>query len=64
MGLLDTLKKITLGADEAPIPVLGRNDSCWCGSGEKYKRCHLAEDERKRSDQRAATRTMARRRAF
>ena len=20
---------------------LGRNDPCWCGSGEKYKRCHL-----------------------
>ena len=20
---------------------LGRNDSCWCGSGKKYKRCHL-----------------------
>ena len=18
----------------------GRNDPCWCGSGEKYKRCH------------------------
>lgn len=23
---------------------LGRNDPCWCGSGRKYKRCHLAED--------------------
>lgn len=21
-----------------------RNDPCWCGSGEKYKRCHLAKD--------------------
>src|SRR5918992_4068383 len=20
---------------------LGRNESCWCGSGKKYKRCHL-----------------------
>lgn len=20
---------------------IGRNDPCWCGSGEKYKRCHL-----------------------
>ena len=26
---------------------LGRNDECWCGSGRKYKRCHLEEDERK-----------------
>jgi hypothetical protein len=22
----------------------GRNDPCWCGSGRKYKHCHLAED--------------------
>src|SRR5580698_490327 len=20
---------------------IGRNDPCWCGSGQKYKRCHL-----------------------
>ena len=25
----------------------GRNDDCWCGSGRKYKKCHLEEDERK-----------------
>jgi len=25
----------------------GRNDKCWCGSGLKYKKCHLAEDENK-----------------
>ena len=23
---------------------LGRNDPCWCGSGQKYKKCHLASD--------------------
>ena len=23
----------------------GRNDPCWCGSGQKYKKCHLAADE-------------------
>ena len=23
----------------------GRNDSCPCGSGKKYKKCHLREDE-------------------
>ena len=22
-------------------PRLGRNDSCWCGSGKKFKKCHL-----------------------
>ncbi len=23
---------------------IGRNDPCWCGSGNKYKKCHLAND--------------------
>ena len=23
---------------------VGRNDRCWCGSGKKYKRCHLGRD--------------------
>ncbi len=32
-----------------PVPVLpsptpGRNAPCWCGSGRKYKRCHLEAD--------------------
>ncbi len=25
---------------------LGRNDPCWCGSGRKYKACHMAMDEK------------------
>ena len=25
---------------------MNRNDLCWCGSGRKYKKCHLAYDER------------------
>lgn len=25
---------------------LGRNDKCWCGSGKKYKSCHMAIDEK------------------
>jgi hypothetical protein len=40
------------GQADAPLPVeparrqsrLGRNDPCWCGSGKKYKRCHLDTD--------------------
>ncbi len=36
--------------DSKPEPVramhkLGRNDPCWCGSGKKYKQCHLKEDK-------------------
>jgi hypothetical protein len=29
--------------EAAPKP--GRNDPCWCGSGKKYKKCHLAAGE-------------------
>ncbi|MCZ7607099.1 MAG: SEC-C metal-binding domain-containing protein [Planctomycetota bacterium] len=25
----------------------GPNEPCWCGSGKKYKKCHMAEDEAK-----------------
>jgi preprotein translocase subunit SecA len=25
-------------------PKLGRNELCWCGSGKKYKVCHLQQD--------------------
>ncbi|AKJ08389.1 SEC-C motif-containing protein [Archangium gephyra] len=31
-------------ARRAPRP--GRNEPCWCGSGVKYKKCHLGEDAR------------------
>ena len=26
---------------------IGRNDPCHCGSGNKYKKCHLEKDEKK-----------------
>jgi methionyl aminopeptidase len=29
---------------ERPPRAPGRNDPCWCGSGSKYKKCHLAAD--------------------
>jgi methionyl aminopeptidase len=25
--------------------ILSRNDLCWCGSGKKYKKCHMEQDE-------------------
>jgi preprotein translocase subunit SecA len=36
-------------AETAPQPhrttrKVGRNDPCWCGSGKKYKSCHMRED--------------------
>ena len=24
---------------------IGRNDKCWCGSGQKYKKCHAHIDD-------------------
>ena len=26
--------------EAAPRVIPGRNDTCWCGSGKKYKHCH------------------------
>ena len=26
--------------------IIGRNDKCWCGSGKKYKTCHMEFDEK------------------
>jgi len=46
MGVWDSLlnrKKIKNENGE-----LRRNDVCWCGSGKKYKKCHLDTDENKR----------------
>ncbi|MCL4262667.1 MAG: SEC-C domain-containing protein [Anaerolineae bacterium] len=31
----------------------GRNDPCYCGSGKKYKQCHLKEDQARESERRA-----------
>lgn len=30
---------------EKRLKETGRNDTCPCGSGKKYKKCHLVEDE-------------------
>jgi hypothetical protein len=34
-------------ARETPSEMPGRNEPCWCGSGRKYKKCHLPGDEKK-----------------
>ncbi len=36
-------------SDKSP----GRNEPCHCGSGKKYKQCHLAADEAKAREARA-----------
>ncbi len=34
---------------------LGRNDPCWCGSGRKYKNCHMSSDMGQKAPARAGT---------
>jgi hypothetical protein len=38
-------------AEAKPAP--GRNEPCHCGSGKKYKQCHLEKDEASRRKARA-----------
>jgi tetratricopeptide (TPR) repeat protein len=42
-------EEIPLPPPPPPKPP-GRNDPCWCGSGAKYKKCHLSADEQARRD--------------
>jgi preprotein translocase subunit SecA len=42
--------------DVRPDCDLGRNDLCWCGSGKKYKHCHMRRDEQARRTRAAAAR--------
>ncbi len=50
-GMVATAGTSNGAAANKPEPVrksaresLGRNDPCWCGSGKKYKQCHLKQD--------------------
>lgn len=54
MSILDSIKRLIVGPEAQPIPAMGRNERCWCGSGRKYKACHMAADDRKRSAARAS----------
>lgn len=48
MGLIQNVADFFTGKeDNGPREKPGRNESCWCGSGKKYKNCHLREDEKK-----------------
>jgi hypothetical protein len=42
--LPDELEELAQKLDTKPDTKLGRNDPCWCGSGKKYKKCHLGKD--------------------
>ncbi len=50
-NIMGILQKLFSSKKQNENGKLGRNDSCWCGSGKKYKRCHLDTDAKKRSSQ-------------
>jgi uncharacterized protein YecA (UPF0149 family) len=53
---MSIFEKIAAAFGSRPRPVPGsapaRNEPCWCGSGQKYKRCHLDADRLKAQAQR------------
>jgi SEC-C motif len=48
VSLASWFRNLVSPRPRGPQVELGRNDLCWCGSGKKYKRCHLKSDELKR----------------
>jgi hypothetical protein len=43
---MEWLKRLLgIGGTPAAEKVPGRNEACWCGSGVKYKRCHMSSDQ-------------------
>ena len=55
-GAWDLAQRAGMAADEplmailrrmrtVPVRDLGRNQPCWCGSGRKYKACHLGREQ-------------------
>ncbi|MDF1525351.1 MAG: SEC-C metal-binding domain-containing protein [bacterium] len=42
--MISAIKKLFSNGTQRPAHQLARNDDCWCGSGKKYKRCHIDKD--------------------
>jgi hypothetical protein len=40
----DDLVEMLIQHQPRPRPDMGRNQRCWCGSGRKYKQCHLGRE--------------------
>ena len=54
MGLFErsmNMFRSTSTGDCAPATKPERNEPCWCGSGKKYKKCHLHGDDAKAAAQ-------------
>jgi len=50
MGIFDKIDRLLNSkTEERPRQRPGRNELCWCGSGKKYKQCHLPADEKQQA---------------
>jgi uncharacterized protein YchJ len=49
MGFIDMLNRVFPPKENDPTKDVGRNDPCHCGSGKKYKSCHMVSDQRKKN---------------
>ena len=55
MGFGERIRKmLSDGQKETPAVKPGRNEPCWCGSGKKYKKCHLSDEERRAGERACA----------
>jgi hypothetical protein len=52
--LLTPRPSAAAAARQGKLP--GRNEPCWCGSGKKYKQCHLRKDTEQRIEEGYAAR--------
>ncbi|HKV10438.1 MAG TPA: SEC-C metal-binding domain-containing protein [Thermoanaerobaculia bacterium] len=59
MSLFSWLGNLFSSKPAKPRAELGRNDLCWCGSGKKYKKCHLDKDAKDRYEEAHAARVAA-----
>jgi uncharacterized protein YecA (UPF0149 family) len=56
MSLLNRVKSLLQNPEPSPPAAKpGRNEPCWCGSGKKYKKCHLPGEEAKAAAQKACS---------
>lgn len=47
MGVIEFLNRLFPPRETDTSRQVGRNEPCWCGSGRKYKSCHLQADQKK-----------------
>ncbi|HSN85380.1 MAG TPA: SEC-C domain-containing protein [Thermoanaerobaculia bacterium] len=59
MSLTSWIRNLFSRPERPKEVALGRNDLCWCGSGKKYKKCHLEKDAKDRYEEAHAARVAA-----